>query len=418
MKTHTKNNLLKSVFTIAVTAMTALLLLMLFIPNGQQIASAAASESASAEALSAVELRKLAVIDDHVAGMSSDYDIPVTRSATKTLYDFAGNTYTLVECTPSGYMVMCDDSATMVEYSAKSPSPYAGYSSNLYYGGPTFFYALDNNVLVHTVTEETLDYNPTQRIANAENSLYNSSNTMHSDLVAYKDEISLQFIQEGVSPKTESVYLYGHYWTAVNNSAFFRNKTTQTQMGYLSGGYCGFIAANLLLGYYDTFGSTCIPSGNYMTGSGVNRHFTGSSLTQLLVNTASNNGWNPANGSTSTKIRKTMNKYFKDYGYNKKYGSYDMITPFFSGTTLKNLVDDNTPSILFGSINKPSSPSNTNPGDDKGNHAVVVYGYKSGGTGGALYSLLVHYGWSNYSESTVNYVNYSVFGSMYRVNVK
>ncbi|MGI6593597.1 MAG: hypothetical protein ACOX24_00720 [Christensenellales bacterium] len=48
---------------------------------------------------------------------------------------------------------------------------------------------------------------------------------------------------------------------------------------------------------------------------------------------------------------------------------------------------------------------------------LVIYGYKSGGTGGALWSLLAHYGWSGFSESTVNYLHYSVFGGMYNVTM-
>ena len=237
---------------------------------------------------------------------------------------------------------------------------------------------------------------------------------MHTDLVNDANETALIYIKTGVCPKSEIVNLYGHNWTCVNYSAFFRNKLTKTQIGYWTigdEGCCGYIAANLLVGYYDTFVRECMDN-SFMSGTGVNRHFVGPGLTQRLYSCRPSGA---GSSTTSTVIRKTMNKYFKKYGYN--LGSYDMITPFFSGTTLKNLIDDNTPSILFGSLGPATSPTFPDAGSG-GNHAVVVYGYKSGGTGGALYSFLVHYGWQNYPTATVNYSSYSVFGSMYRIKLK
>ena len=169
----------------------------------------------------------------------------------------------------------------------------------------------------------------------------------------------------------------------------------------------------MLIGYYDTFIRDCMDDGwLYMSGTGVNRHFTGYGLVDRLFGFG-----NGKTSSTSTTIREAMNAYFKYYGY--KLGSYDMITPFFSGTTLKNLIDKNTPSILFGDLGNATRPNGSSAeiGPEGGNHAVVVYGYKKGGTGGALYSFLAHYGWSNYSMSTINYKSYSVFGSMYRISL-
>ena len=88
---------------------------------------------------------------------------------------------------------------------------------------------------------------------------------------------------------------------------------------------------------------------------------------------------------------------------------------------MDRLIDKNTPSILFGDLGNATRPINNNAdaeiGQKGGNHAVVIYGYKKGGTGGALYSFLAHYGWSNYSMSTINYKSYSVFGSMYRISL-
>lgn len=365
---------------------------------------------AYAESSSLRETRILDFIDRNVSGMNQEYGTSLARGTTKTLNDFAGNTYTLVECLPTGYMIMCDDSATMVEYSGDSPSPYSGYDSNLFYAGPTFYYVYSNGEYILTITSEVLSISSASngaRTTNIDNQLSAICNEMHDDLTADSNTSALNYIKTGVMPRKEIIGLYGESWTCVNNMAFFSSKRTHQQIGYKSGGYCGYIAAGLLLGYYDTFIRECVDD-SYMEGAGVNRHFTGPGLVDELFSDFSSG----STSTTSTVIRHTLNNYFDHYGYD--LGSYDMITPFFSGTTLKNLVDKNTPSILFGNLGAATDPI-VGTGKDGDKHAVVVYGYKKGGTGGALYSLLVHFGWSNYSQSTVNYLSYSVFGSMYRI---
>lgn len=364
------------------------------------------SNLARAQESSSIQLRKFEFIDKNIEGMNLEYGAHVFRNRTKLLQDFAGNTYTLIECHPSGYMIMCDASATMVEYSASSPSPYSKFNSNLYYAGPTYYYVLSNGKYMHTVTGETL---PMEINRSSSSNLISICDTMHSDLVSNSDADALNYINNGIATRTVGVSFYNTTWTCINNSAFFRYKTSWDQMGYLEGGYCGYIAAAMLIGYYDTFVRDCMDDGwLYMSGTGINRHFTGSGLTdRLFSHSPSGNS-----SSTSTTIRQTMNNYFSWYGYN--LGSYDMITPFFSGTTLKNLIDNNTPSILFGDLGNATTPDG-NIGPEGGNHAVVIYGYKSGGIGGALYSFLAHFGWEGYSVSTINYTSYSVFGSMYRI---
>lgn len=145
----------------------------------------------------------------------------------------------------------------------------------------------------------------------------------------------------------------------------------------------------------------------YVSGTGLNGsgEFTQHLLSFRTISSTS---------STSTRIRECLTKYFNNYGY-KDMGIYDMITPLFSNITLKNLIDKNTPSILFGSLEKPTSPPSNNQASGHGNHAVVVYGYRKGAKNGSIYSFLVHYGWSDRSQSTINYIGKSTFGSMLRL---
>ena len=361
------------------------------------------------EKLTSETARLNEVLDRYVSGMSSEYHTNVKRQKTKNLQDFAGNEYTLIECNPTGYMIWCNDSATMVEYAASSPSPYKEYDNNLYYCGPTNFYVkISENEFLHTITGEKLIKGVNTKSYG--DTYYDLSNKLHSALTEDVDYTTLNYIKNGIETKA-NIGLYGETWTALGNAAFFRNKRSSTQIGYYNGGYCGYIAANMLIGYYDTFEKECMKD-FHMSGSGVNRHFTGSTLTQELIRFSRAFGWDPDGGSTSTTIRKTMNKYFEVYNYD--LGSFDMITPFFSGTTLKNYIDDGIPSILFGNLGDATTP--TGGTSSGGNHAVVIYGYKKGGynTG---YAFLAHYGWAGYSESTINYKSYSVFGSMYRISL-
>lgn len=120
-----------SISILCALLLVASLLVVLLPTAGHNVAQAAD--------LSTRQSRLLYFLDRNVNGMNSEYDTEASINSTKTLYDFAGNTYTLVECAPTGYMIMCDDSATMVEYSGTSPSPYLGLTNNLYYGGPSYF---------------------------------------------------------------------------------------------------------------------------------------------------------------------------------------------------------------------------------------------------------------------------------------
>lgn len=395
---HSSLNFINKTIVFTITLLLVAIAINMFFTPQNHIADAL-------NATTSKEIRKLDFIDQNIAGMNYEYDTATTRNRTKTAYDFAGNSYTIIECTPIGYMIMCDASATMVEYSGTSPSPYSNYDSALYYVGPTFYYAYIDGKYLHTITGDELVVETSNSKSTLSN-LATISTELHNEITANSNTAALNYINNGIQSRIEVIQLYNLQWRMVNNSAFFSTKMNQTQMGYLAGGYCGYIAANLLVGYYDTFVKECM-NDNYMSGSGINRHFTGSGLTQEIFSYSNGN-----NSSTSTTIRQAMNKYFKAHNYD--VGSYDMITPFFNGTTLKNLIENNTPSILFGDLGNATTPSNQN-GPEGGNHAVVIYGYKDGGVTGTLYSFMAHFGWSGYSQSTINCFSYSVFGSMYRI---
>ena len=353
--------------------------------------------------------------NSYVDQMNEEYGSNVRLAKIKQLRDLDNNTYTLLECEPTGYAIVCDDAETMVEYSAFSESPYIDYNENLYYFGPTYFSVLQGNSFVDIMSGEVLFSLDSE--VEVLGKVQNSSKDMHDTLVAQAEECN-----DSVSIMSEGCDLYGTHWTCVNNYGFFTTKTTGVSFSYYqegNSGCCGYIAASLLLGYYDQFVKRCVPDKFMGIDSYGYKRFKYSSsygyygsgeFTQHLLNFKTHSG----TSTTSTIVRECLTKYFNYYGY-KNMGIYDMVTPLFSNLTLKNLIDKSTPSILFGSLEKPTSPSSTGQDSGHGNHAVVVYGYRKGANNGSVYSFLVHYGWSERSQSTINYIGSSTFGSMLRL---
>ena len=114
-KTIFKNRIL---ILISAIAMLAMLTALLIVPAG---------------VVSAEENSRLNnVLQSYVGVINDEYDTDVSMGTVRTLEDFAGNGYTHVECEPEGYFIMCNDSATLVENSGTSVSPYTGYQGDLY----------------------------------------------------------------------------------------------------------------------------------------------------------------------------------------------------------------------------------------------------------------------------------------------
>lgn len=332
------------------------------------------------------------------------FDSNLTIKNIKTLKDFNDNTYLLIECNPTGYLIYDYDINEVLECSATAPSPYTNYSTNLFYSGPQFYYNKKyNGNFVHTIdnriatTSETL-------------ALQQLSIDVKTVLNSTKNNIQANIITNTANIQTRSSTTY------VSNHLFFSNLREYEMLGIPSAlitgdGVCGYIAANILLGYYDTFRNDNFITIDCMTGSGVNRHFKNSLLTQTLMAISEDLNMDPQNGSTSTEIRKVMNEYFDIYNINAS--SYDMIVPFFSAITIKNRIDDDKPVILFGALIDPRTSSLV---ADYVMHAVVIYGYQRNPSSSShKYGLLAHYGWEGYSNVWINTNMTSIFGSMYNI---
>ena len=65
--------------------------------------------------------------------------------------DFDGNTYTLVECAPNGYMIYHDASGIFVESSPVVNSPFYGESGTYKYVGPNEYYIIGEDSVCRNV---------------------------------------------------------------------------------------------------------------------------------------------------------------------------------------------------------------------------------------------------------------------------
>lgn len=275
---------------------------------------------------------------------------------TKTAYDFDGNTYTVVELSPIGYMILHDDTGDYAEYSATAPSPYIGYEADIYYTGIKGFYYKENNQYFHTITGEEL--------------------VVTNLIVEACREISQSFQQ-----KTARSYLTRAVaGTYVPSYSWLENANTTARISYVSGGYCGYIAGSLLLFYLEKTQSGTWVNSTYMSGGYLN----GTGLTNKLIAVGQTLGYT-GNSTWAYDINGILAEYLRGQS-----GLTWTCTWMIGGAgSVKTGVDLGLPTILFGNIPDVSAGGSTN-------HAVLAYGYTSGN------SPIVHYGWAGYSNVTLS----------------
>ena len=270
-----------------------------------------------------------------------------TISSIKKITDFSGNPYLVIECSPTGYLIYNEDAGVIMEESESSPSPYLDISHGLY-GGPTQYYSQDinANIVKHTITGNPLSSNQISALSNSSKNAQEMLNNQYAN-----NEV-LNYINKGIQNKEVSIIP-----AAVTNSyisygkTFFGNLNTSTKMGYYSvgDGLCGYVAAAMVLLYYD-----------------IGKQTLGYSTT--------------LNGS---KVANVMKTYLDD----KR--NIDVIC--WSAITV------NIPSIRYQLTNRDIPVVYVNRFDDpRGSgttdHCIVVYGYDNSD------GLIAHFGWVGYEH--------------------
>jgi len=343
-----------------------------------------ASNSISSE----IELRTSKVLVELFRDISEPTSNKV--NSVKTVYDFDGNEYKVVEGAPQGYLIFSVNSGVVVEHSYSSISPYFNTNGKLFYGGPNFYYSQKDNYLNHTIIDEN------HNIEQIDNFKLSSRN-LNEMLFQMKDTVILDYINKGIKTP-EQLTDQSRATGTVDNPGFYENLDS---FGGMSGGVCGFIGLNMLIGYHDKYKNE---SGEDIMDD---IYWTDTNKTGLKSNNESLSKYlydlDPKDGTTSVHIHNVMQQYSNER--NLTYDHTSRYKPFYTIATITNAIDRNTPVEVFGSLGNPSSKGGIN-------HAVVVYKYKTYKNFlGIVYKAdyTVHFGWSGYNSVVIT----GTIGSIY-----
>ncbi|OCN00391.1 hypothetical protein A7X67_02050 [Clostridium sp. W14A] len=302
----------------------------------------------------------------------------ITISETKPLLDFAGNKYDLVECSPTGYYIIHPESGIVVESATNAKSPYKGFYSNLYYGGPTYYYVKSDKGYVHTIEGTTItDVDAASEQCNEINSkLISQANIEVADYIKGKSS-KLDTTQSLANLNSADYWVVDHDWFSYNSVSF----------GYVDGGYCGYVASNLILKYWNYVGGHYLPS-QYAS-------ISSTTLTNELIAIGKNLGYGAA--TWASQITNVINTFCNQ-------NSLSACSSWHAGTSgmINEISTYQRPIILFGNL------------ANAGNHAVVAYGYNEYENPG-FYTFVCHYGWDGYADIHI-YGGDSVFGSNTQYN--
>lgn len=312
--------------------------------------------------------------------------------STRKIADFSGNSYYLIECSPTGYMIFHPDSGHFIEYSPQIHSPFYEYKTNtIYYNGPNEYYIKNTKGQFYHIFDK--------EILNNENisQIKEGASSIDKQLKSNKNMIVLNYIN-GVSnetlasaydkeklntPKSSEV----NGWTYINQYSIIKN---MSNCGYISGGKCGYIAAGILLTYKKAIGAyNCVTYNTHYTKTN-NIYSIKTALPTALYNTGVSLGYGAS--TTSVAIHYTVNKWLSDRNITVNHTS--LYAPLANNVVIITHIANDRPVIWFGYI--------TGTGD----HAVVLYGYKV--TLG-VYHYVAHFGWTGDSEVYFN----GVVGSIY-----
>lgn len=318
----------------------------------------------------------------------------------KEVFDFNGNSFIVFEYLPTGYAIFCEKSGTFLETAPESPSPYLNYTNAIYYGGPQQYFILENNVFTNTITN-------TQLNANNVMALKEFSQELDKKLTSSKNNKITNYLNNNSSTYntatrsiTETFY--------VDNYSRLRNLSA---CGYVNGGYCGYIAAAMLLYYFDSTGHrNVIPGTNseyYYTSNG--KYVLTDKLTEELIDIGEDLGFNP--NTTSYAIHRVVKQYLSNKSITGNIDHTSLFTPLFTKFQISQKINNNEPVIIFGDHYSPSH-------NDTIFHAVLAYGYRATISydeeiyGTTTYEFIVHFGYDSYPFVYLD----GIFGSIYSLS--
>lgn len=308
----------------------------------------------------------LPIHKEKVKSVTGQYKDDITI---KTLTDFSGNKFELIETGASGYYIFDTSSGKYIEYSTDAPSPYLGKSGELKYFGPKSYYVDDNGSLSHTIIS-------TEKNVNMEglSNLQNSFDKMIKQSRETKDNKVLSLLGKTNLDKSTLTDAFDINATNsyISNSSYIRYASYPPN----EDGTCGYVGACLVLNYWNKTnpGVGVIPS--YYLDSNGNLLTSGYTLQDKLLS------YGYGNSTWALDIRDVLIDFCNEYGTGA-------ISSYYIGKIgAVSEIQNNRPVILFGSLPDVSSSG-------KVNHAVTAYGFRNE----TLVSyFIVHYGWSGYEH--------------------
>lgn len=315
--------------------------------------------------------------------------------------DFDENVFTVVECDPIGYMIYHNESGNFIEYSPATHSPFWGTTGDIRYVGPNEYYVCD-------VGSKTYRYVfDKQELTSAEISeLKKHSKETNEILIKNKNQNTLDYIngetnaciscnseENGIALLTETY----NGFTVIDGYEFFTN---MGDCGYVSGGKCGYIAAAMLLAYDKAVNGKSTMSGLFLDQTtdvyGNVSYSIDPYFTHCLYVRGTELGY--GNSTTSVEIHYTVEKWLAERGITVNHTS--LYIPFGSDSTIVSKLKVNRPVIWFGYVSDNDYDGST------GNHAIVVYGYKSSWF---TTEFVAHFGWNGANEVYFS----GILGSVY-----
>lgn len=326
--------------------------------------------------------------DNSLTALLSSYGLTSPYSK-RDLYDLEGNLYWLLEFSNQGYAICHPTANVLSEFSLTDPSPYQGHT-NIYYAGPSFYFYKSDDIFTNIFTQETL--------SSQENS--NRATTASGNLTQIYNSFN-NLTNNRLTRAADTVYLI--------NDAYYFQKLSDHGTNTL--GTCGQLAASIFLSYYATYHNVnFVPSGDITPLSGTTTNFQSwpkmpplkEDLHQELIQITRDLDLDLK--TTGSSIKKILSEYYSRHTIGGVQQSV-LTSPFFTDTSMRNILDQNRPLIMFGNL--------TTPTGSKTNHAVVCYGYRI--TSNVTY-YRVHMGWQGYtSVELTNLWSQNIFGQIYSI---
>lgn len=311
----------------------------------------------------------------------------ISSTATKTIHDFAGNDYVVATYGDLGYGILNVANDDVVEIAPFSPLPFDWDNEDVRYVPWVGFYEKRGSTFFDTKTGEevsvdTLNYLGTESQRFVEQSIDDKNEVAVSQTRSIKKSKSINMASDITNYPLNSRLIYAD--VEVPYSWYFKRNINQYPKN--DGGYCGYVAASLLLAYNEIFNSTGYfskeQSAKYITPYTGIKLESGWDGVPTLANSFPKDVWGENIGkSVPSTINDAIHQFMSGKG--KEYEIYNYVWQF---ATVTDPIKQGVPAAYFGNIPNVETGSGTEP------HVVTAYGYFNDG------KLLVNYGWEGYSQ--------------------